>query len=101
MNKPIAIALIAIKGEFKDQHIMIWDYNKYNPDEAYNTAIYFIDKLLVTMEKKSLIVELNEMQHEVNGDKRFENKFTIPLYFVNLLLEKHNMKLQIITNYNV
>lgn len=62
MNKFIAIALIATKGEFKDQHIMIWDYNKYNPDEAYNTAIYFIDKLLVTMEKKSLILDTGDLQ---------------------------------------
>lgn len=101
MEKPIAIALIAIKGEFKDQPIMIWDYKKYNEDEAYTTAIYYIDKILVTLGHKSLISELNDMQHEIKGDKRFENKFTIPLYFVNLLLEKHNLKLQFITNYNI
>lgn len=43
--------------------------------------------------------ELNEMQSNAcykdeNGGIGyvFENKFTIPSYFINLLLEKHNMK---------
>lgn len=53
--------------------------------------------------KFSLIGELNRMQSEVGGlnisdDNVFKSKYTIPDYFINLLLEPYNLKLGI---YNV
>ena len=61
--------------------------------------IRLADNIIRSFDRKGLMNELNEMQSNAcykdeNGGIGyvFENKFTIPSYFINLLLEKHNMK---------
>ena len=80
-------------------------------DEQFNDNIVYRDTnegvikladfIICSFNKKSLIEELNEMQAnsyspDEDGSlkipKTFENKFDIPSYFINLLLEKYNMK---------
>ena len=63
--------------------------------------IRLADTIICSFNKTSLIEELNEMQansysQSEDGSlkipKTFENKYEIPSYFINLLLDKHNMK---------
>lgn len=63
--------------------------------------IKLADNIICSFDKKSLLEELNEMQANacykdensgIGYYKLFEDKFEIPSYFINLLLEKHNMK---------
>lgn len=63
--------------------------------------IRLADLIICSFDKKSLLEELSIMQSnsyvtEADGGvkmpKIFENKFEIPSYFINLLLEKYNMK---------
>lgn len=78
-------------------------------DEQYEDCIIYrdtkegiirlADNIIRSFDRKGLMNELNEMQSNAcykdeNGGIGyvFENKFTIPSYFINLLLEKHNMK---------
>lgn len=80
-------------------------------DEQYEDCIIYrstkeeiirlADNIMCTFNKRGLLYELNEMQSKArykdeNGElgyyQIFENKFTIPSYFINLLLEKYNMK---------
>ena len=60
------------------------------------------DKMVsaITNNKFSLMEELNRMQSEVGGlnisdDNVFKSKYTIPNYFVNLLLEPYNLHIGI------
>lgn len=60
------------------------------------------DKLVsaITNHKFSLMEELNTMQSEVGGldisdDNVFKSKYTIPNYFINLLLEPYNLQIGI------
>jgi len=56
---------------------------------------------ILTIKNVSLMSLLNDMQLEATYgndisekyNSPFENKFTIPFYFINLLLKEHNMKL--------
>ena len=52
--------------------------------------IMLADNIIRSFDRKGLMNELNDMQKF--DYPLFENKFTIPSYFINLLLEKHNMK---------
>lgn len=89
------IRLISINGPFKWEIFKTWNYNDYNDRPKTLLSVYeSLDKFLVTLGYKSLIEELNEMQKQINGDKNFESKTTIPLYFVNLILRQHNLKLE-------
>lgn len=89
------IQLVSTKGQFKDDALQTWYIDDYGSRQQTLASIYdHLDKFFVTIGHRSLIVELNDMQHEVNGDKNFESKTTIPLYFVNLILRQHNLKLE-------
>lgn len=55
--------------------------------------ILLADKIICTFGKKGLMEELNNMQMECMGCPVFENKFEIPLYFINLILERYNMEI--------
>lgn len=61
-------------------------------------VISWTDMLLYTMHDFSLIGELNTMQlHSgVHGGVPtvFDNKFEIPLYFINLILKDYHLKLK-------
>lgn len=80
-------------------------------DEQYEDCIIYrstkegiirlADVIICSFDKKSLLEELNEMQTEtmycgsnnnLEENELFKNKFEIPAYFINLLLEKYNMK---------
>ncbi len=80
-------------------------------DEQYEDCIIYrstkeeiirlADNIIRTFSERGLLDELNEMQSNAcykdeNGGigycQVFDNKFTIPSYFINLLLKKHNMK---------
>ena len=80
-------------------------------DEQYQDTIIYRDSkegiikladvIIRSFDRKGLIDELNIMQANsyVKDDdgnftmpKTFEQKFEIPSYFINLLLEKHNMR---------
>ena len=79
-------------------------------DEQYNDTIIYrktkeeiirlAETILVSLKNKSLMGELNTMQsyfkiyEEEKGYKTscFDDKFDIPAYFINLILEKYNMK---------
>lgn len=63
--------------------------------------IELADAIIRSFDRQGLIEELNEMQAEamycgnnnnLEENEVFKNKFAIPSYFINLLLEKHNMK---------
>ena len=80
-------------------------------DEQYQDTIIYRDSkeaiirladiIIGSFDKGSLLEELNNMQansytQDEDGTlkmpKTFESKFEIPSYFINLLLEKYNMK---------
>lgn len=63
--------------------------------------IRLADIIICSFNRGGLMEELNNMQanaYEIDEEgnsrmpKNFEDKFKIPSYFVNLLLEKYNMK---------
>ena len=80
-------------------------------DEQYEDCIIYrstkeeiirlADNIIRTFNERGLLDKLNEMQSNarykdensgIGYYKLFEDKFEIPSYFINLLLEKHNMK---------
>lgn len=80
-------------------------------DEQYEDTIIYrkskeaiirlADMIIASFDRGSLMEELNNMQanaytQDEEGTtvlpKIFENKFEMPAYFINLLLEKYNMK---------
>lgn len=73
-------------------------------DEQFNDCIIYrntrkeiielADMILITFGKESLMSQLNEMQAEasVRDNKGFEDKYKIRPYFINLILDKYNMK---------
>jgi uncharacterized protein YcgL (UPF0745 family) len=69
--------------------------------ETKEEIIKLADIIICSFGKESLLEELNNMQANsyikdddgvMSVPKIFENKFEIPSYFINLLLDKHNMK---------
>ena len=88
----------------KDVLIHIVKYGEgtsYNKNTAREEMYSFIDNMLVTFEKKEITTLLNELQEkihtvlgaEIYNNSKFSLKSTIPLYFVNLYLEKFNLLL--------
>lgn len=43
--------------------------------------------------KVNILSEINQMQAEAGDCPEFKNKFTIPDYFINLVLSQYNMKI--------
>ena len=69
--------------------------------ETKEEIIRLADLIVNNFDRGSLLEELNNMQansyvKDEEGNTKmpeiFENKFEIPSYFINLLLEKHNMR---------
>lgn len=70
---------------------------------SHDKCLDWLDALLDTTNGYSLKGELNTMQTEVmygepfKGKERdigvFENKYTIPRYFINLILKRFNLKI--------
>ena len=66
-------------------------------------VIHFANMIVSTVSKTSLFNELNDFQLALLSDTKlkeedwektcFENKSTIPPYYVNLFLEKYNLKI--------
>ncbi len=93
----VGLILVSTKGQFKGDILLSWDYNRFNRVEAaYDKALDTIDKFLITTGHTGLMAELNEMQHWVK-DERFKKKYTIPLYFINLILRQYNLELKELT----
>lgn len=80
-------------------------------DEQYEDCIIYrgtkreiielADKIIHSFNKRGIIDGLNEMQREamycgnnnnLEENELFRDKFEIPAYFINLLLEKYNME---------
>lgn len=80
-------------------------------DEEYRNCIIYrktkreiielVDNIICSFDRKGLLEELNEMQAAATYSNEygvkynsplFDNIFKMPSYFINLLLEKHNMK---------
>lgn len=88
--------------QFPTDTIFKWELSKWkDEDEKLREFVYTkIDMLLLAFEKPALISQLNDMQVEVNIVQKdgkvgcFESKFTIPLYFVNLILKQYNLELK-------
>ena len=69
-------------------------------EKDYHTFLNKVDKLYYFKTGRWLFSELNEMQGEVEYGYSypadlgaFKNKYTIPTYFVNLILQKAQMKI--------
>lgn len=62
-------------------------------------TIDWVDMLLMSVHDFSLMGELNNMQQwagaSVTKEKttNFDDKYTIPLYFINLVLYKYNLRI--------
>lgn len=64
-------------------------------------VILWADNMLTTFQDFSLMNELNEMQGHAGANlwakeddqTRFDNKYEIPLYFINLVLKEHNIQI--------
>lgn len=67
--------------------------------DSQESATRKADQLLCGLRKFSLLAELNNMQAEatqgIENSKVFESKYSIPLYFVNLILSKFNMRIEV------
>ena len=70
--------------------------------ETKEGVIKLANMIISSFDKGSLLEELNTMQAKSYIPKEdgsakmpeiFENKFEIPAYFINLILEKYHMKL--------
>lgn len=92
--------LVSLNENYFTNVIMEWDVSKYKNEKELRQNVYIkIDLLLACFKKQTLLSVLNEMQCEVfwsNNRKDcgcFESRFSIPLYFVNLILKQYNLKL--------
>lgn len=78
----------------------------FKKDNNEETCITFADKKSAIIQADSIaqallnvciLRELNDMQSEVLYEDEhsaiFKNKFTIPDYFINLILQKYNMRI--------
>lgn len=83
--------------------IMQWNLDKYpSSKELLENAYLKIDSILICFDKDTLHSQLNDMQIEVTYAQNesfdkcgcFKSKYTIPLYFINLVLKQHNLKLE-------
>lgn len=68
--------------------------------ESIKETIDWLNELLLTVHDFSLMGELNEMQQwagvsvfEQDEKNRFNSKYEIPLYFINLVLHKYNLSI--------
>ena len=94
------LKLISLDDNDYGEIIFVWEKGKWGCQKDFREYVYSkIDNILCVFKKTALTVELNDMQCEVlsaeakKRDGCFESKFTIPLYFVNLILQKHNLRL--------
>lgn len=70
---------------------------------SYEQVIRFADEMIHTIAGESLLSQLNDFQlclsSELNMTEEdwnktiFANKYTIPPYYINLFLQKHNLKI--------
>ena len=68
--------------------------------ESIKETIEWLNELLLTVHDFSLMGELNDMQQwagvsvfEQDEKNRFNSKYEIPLYFINLVLHKYNLSI--------
>lgn len=75
------------------------DKEPFLEEKDYYTFLQKVDKLYYFKTGRWLFSELNEMQQEAlyydtnTGPTAFSNKYKIPTYFVNLILNKAKMKI--------
>lgn len=76
------------------------DKEPFLEEKDYHTFLNKVDKLYYFKTGRWLFSELNEMQVEAQyaysilEHKVFDNKYTIPVYFVNLILQKAQMQIK-------
>jgi len=81
-------------AEIKGYGLQLKKFEKVIYQKTKQEIIDLADVILITFGKPSLLVQLNEMQAEASvcDNKGFENKYEIRPYFINLILDKYNMK---------
>ena len=77
------------------------DKEPFLEEKDYYTFLQKIDKLYYFKTGRWLFLELDEMQSEVRYGYSgpadigaFKNKYTIPTYFINLILQKAQMEIK-------
>lgn len=75
------------------------DKEPFLEEKDYHTFLQKVDKLYYFKTGRWLFSELQEMQNEALYDNKqlptsFGSKYTIPTYFINLILQKAQMELK-------
>ena len=73
------------------------DGRSFYETTSQEAAQHWLDALLEHTADFSLLSALNDMQSECrfeNGETMFPNKSEIPLYLVNLVLQRFNLKIE-------
>ena len=95
------LVLVNIKedSEHNFDVIIKWKIEDFpSGKELLQQAYHSIELLTRAFNKVSFMRALNDMQCElINSgleESKFKDKYTIPLYFINLLLQEFNLKLE-------
>ena len=95
--------LVLVNAEEDSDHnfdvIIRWKIGDFpSGKELLQQAYHSIELLTRAFNKVSFMRALNDMQCELldSGleESKFKDKYTIPLYFINLLLQEFNLKLE-------
>ena len=96
-------ALVLVNTKEDSDHnfdiIIRWKIGDFpSGKELLQQAYHSIELLTRAFNKVSFMRALNDMQCELldSGleESKFKDKYTIPLYFINLLLQEFNLKLE-------
>ena len=102
-DQKVQAALVLINNKEDSEHnfdvIIKWKIGDFpSGKELLEQAYHSIELLTRAFNKVSFMRALNDMQCELldSGleESKFKDKYTIPLYFVNLLLQEFNLKLE-------
>lgn len=72
----------------------------FEGDNAQENAMAWVEDLLLSVARKSLMSALNDIQckcnegHNPDGPQIFPNKYTMPLCIINLVLKEHRIWLE-------
>lgn len=102
-NQKVQAALVLVNAKEDSDHnfdvIIRWKIGDFpSGKELLEQAYHSIELLTRAFNKVSFMRALNDMQCELldSGleESKFKDKYTIPLYFINLLLQEFNLKLE-------
>ena len=102
-EQKVQAALVLINNKEDSEHnfdiIIRWKIGDFpSGKELLQQAYHSIELLTRDFNRVSFMRALNDMQCELldSGleESKFKDKYTIPLYFINLLLQEFNLKLE-------